>query len=309
MSAGSQRQSPSAILLSLARVFIVAAGMVAIKVGVRHCPPLTLATMRVLCATPLAFAAARASGAVWPTNGAGWGRAALVGLLQIGLPSIFLNLSLNHASAGTASIVYATQPLVLAVAAARLLDEQLRRLRIVGLLIGFAGVALVMSARIGLGGRRDTPLGVLLLGMSVLSLTASTILFKRKPTAGGSPLANLAIQYVASAAALVTLWLVFEPPWHTKIVWNTELTTAFIYLLIFPTILGQVIWQVMLAKGEASVLTSYFFLTPIFGLVLATFFLHEHFSLRDAIGLGAVIAGITLVVQTPQKPGQKKKAT
>jgi drug/metabolite transporter (DMT)-like permease len=294
-------QSSSAVALSLARVLIVAAGMIAIKVGVKHCPPLTLATMRLVCALPLAYVAARVSGATWPRDRAGWWRMALIGLLQVGLPSAFLNLSLHHASAGTASIVYATQPLALALAASRLLNERLTRARTFGLLLGFGGVVLVMVARVGAGGREDTPLGVVLLGLSVISLTASTILFKRTPTSE-SPLAVVAIQYAVSAFVLFAALLFVEPPWRTHVVLSTELVVAFVYLLLFPTILGQVIWQVMLAKGEASVLTSYFFLTPIFGLILATLFLHESFSVRDAIGLLAVVVGITLVARTPARP-------
>jgi drug/metabolite transporter (DMT)-like permease len=163
--------------------------------------------------------------------------------------------------------------------------------------LGFGGVVLVMVARIGAGGKADTPYGVALLCVSIVSLTASTIVFKKLPSTE-SPLAVVAVQYGISSAIFVPAVFIMEPPWKIHANFNAVLILSFLYLVIFSTLIGQFIWQVMLARGEASVLTSYFFLTPIFGLILATLFLHENFGSRDGIGLLAVVVGITVIARS-----------
>ena len=88
------------------------------------------------------------------------GGVALFGLLNSALPLGFNFEALRHLSAGTGAIIAATNPLLVALVAPRLLGERLSPVRIVGLGLGFGGVIFVMIVRLGVG--IDTPLGILL---------------------------------------------------------------------------------------------------------------------------------------------------
>ena len=65
---------------------------------------------------------------------------------------------------------------------------------------------------------------------------------------------------------------------------------------------ASLLWFWLLKQGEASVVSSYYFLTPITGLALAALLLSEPFGLRDALGLVAVATGIALINRTT-RPG------
>jgi drug/metabolite transporter (DMT)-like permease len=216
---------------------------------------------------------------------------------------------MNHSSAGMGAIVYATQPLMLALIAHRVLDERLTPQRVLGLVLGFGGVIVVMTTRIGTG-HSDSLLGTALNLGSVISLTLGAIVFKRF-TPLGSNVELLSVQHAISSAFLVPLVFMLEDPWHITI--NASLTGSIFYLVIFGSLIGPLIWQVMLTRGEATVFTSYYFLTPILGLLFATLFLSEEFTLHDAVGLALTVAGITLVARSPTKalapvPGGRPRA-
>src|SRR6185437_2508736 len=109
----------------------------------RHSPPLTLGMVRFLLAAAIMAALAQWLGYAWPANARAWGRLGLLGLLNLGLPAAFNFTALRHASAGMASMVLVSNPLILAVVAPKLLGESITRTKVVGMLLGFSGVAYV----------------------------------------------------------------------------------------------------------------------------------------------------------------------
>ena len=80
---------------------------------------------------------------------------------------------------------------------------------------------------------------------------------------------------------------------------------AFLYLVFVISVAASLLWFWLLARGEASVVSAYFFLTPIFGIGLAALLLGEPFSVRDGLGLGAVAAGIFLISRPAAMPGKQ----
>jgi len=58
---------------------------------------------------------------------------------------------------------------------------------------------------------------------------------------------------------------------------------------------ASLLWFWLLKRGEASTVSSYYFLTPIAGLALAALLLNEPFGIRDAFGLVAVAIGIAII--------------
>lgn len=284
------RHSPAVVAVALLYILLWSSSFIATKDVLRHSPPLTLLAARLLAAACIMAALARMRGAARPRGRAAWGRLALFGLLNSALPLGFNFEALRHLSAGTGAIIAATNPLIVALVAPRLLGERLSPVRIVGLGLGFGGVIFVMATRLGVG--IDTPLGILLSSLSVLSLVAATLLYKRiQPTE--HPLVVNAVQLAAAGLAVTPLALLFERPGPVRMA--PSFIGAFLYLVLVISIAASLLWFWLLARGEASVVSAYFFLTPIFGIGLAALLLGEPFSARDGLGLGAVAAGIFLI--------------
>lgn len=294
------RHAPGVVAVALLYILLWSSSFIATKVVLRYSPPLTLLAARLLAAAGIMAALARQRGAARPRGRTAWGRLALFGLLNAALPLGFNFEALRHLSAGTGAIISATNPLIVALIAPRLLGERLTPVRIVGLGLGFGGVIFVMATRLGVG--IDTPLGILLSSLNVLSLVAATFLYKRAvPTE--DPLVVNAVQLAAAGLAITPLALLFERPGPVRL--DPSFVWSFLYLVFVISIAASLLWFWLLARGEASVVSAYFFLTPIFGIGLAALLLGEPFSARDGLGLGAVAAGIFLISRSAAVPRQR----
>jgi drug/metabolite transporter (DMT)-like permease len=146
-----------------------------------------------------------------------------------------------------------------------------------------------MLARTGTGDANGLALTLAML--AVCSNVAGAIVFKRLQT-GAHLMSISAIQL--TAAGLVLVPFVFADP-HPHIDPTPRLVASFVYLFFSMSLVATVLWYWLLRGGEASRVSAYFFLTPIFGLALGALVLGEPVSLRDLAGLAATAAGIALV--------------
>jgi drug/metabolite transporter (DMT)-like permease len=288
----SGSHSPRVVAIAILYVALFSSAFMAIRIGVRSCPPLTLLMVRSLLAAAIVGGIARWLGLAWPATRVAWGRLIILGILQALMPAALNFIALRHVTSGTAAIINASNPLLLTLVAPRLLGEGLSLKRMAGVMLGFGGVVFVMRERLGGTDRVDTPVGVVLVSLSVVSIVTSTIFFKRYPPR--EPLlVAAAVQSLAAGLLLLPVIALFENPMKATI--NVPLIASLLWMVFGVSIGAFLIWFWLLARGEASVATSYLFLTPIFGLMYGAIFLNERFTIRDGAGLVAVCGGIILM--------------
>jgi drug/metabolite transporter (DMT)-like permease len=303
--AATAHAGPSLLTTAVALVYIVlwASAFIATKVGVSHSPPLTLLSTRFLAAAALLALLVRARGLRWPADRSAWARLALFGLLNSGLYLGFSYEGVRQMSAGMGSIIAATNPLLLTLLAPRLLGERLSWTKVIGLVLGFGGVVFVMGARLGGHGHIDTAEGMALGCAGVLCLVGATLLYKSMPPRD-HPLVVNTVQLGAAGLVLLPPALLFEHPERMRP--DAPLLWSAIYLVLVISIGASLLWFWLLERGEASVVSAYYFLTPIFGLVLAAILLGEPFGVRDGIGLVAVAVGIALINRPAARPSRSR---
>ena len=288
-----QRPSQNAALGAAAALFFVflwASAYVPSKTGVLNSSPLWFLVVRFAVSGGIFLAVALATGGKLPRTGRHW-----IAIVVLGLTSnaIYLGCTyeaLRHMAAGIGAIVASTNPLVLAFIAPFVLRERLTPLKIVGLLMGFGGVVAIMIVRTGSGSAQ--PSDVLLAFIGVLGSVAGTIVFK-KYCADVDLKTVAALQLLVAGIALLPLALVFEGAPHA--IWGAPIVESFAYVVLVMSIGASTLWFWLLKHGEASRVSAYYFLTPIFGLFLAAILLHEPVTVRDLFGLAGIAVGIALV--------------
>ncbi len=296
-AARARKQPLVAPAVALLYILLWSSAFIATKVGVTHSPPLTLLAVRFLVAAAVLAVLVGVRRLDWPRGRRDWAWLALFGLLNSGLYLGFSYVALQHLSAGMATIIAATNPLLLTLLAPRLLGERLTRPRLLGLALGFGGVVFVMGGRLGSGPSRaaDTPGGMLLAIAGVVCLVGATALYKRVQPRE-HPLVVNTVQLAAAGLALLPPALLVEHPERVRV--DGPLLGAFLYLVVVISIGASLLWFWLLERGEASAVSAYYFLTPICGLLLAALLLNEPFGPRDALGLVAVAIGIALINRT-----------
>ncbi len=293
----SGRPSLFVTVVALFYILLWSSAFIATKIGVTHSPPLTLLSTRFLVAGLLMAMLAWLRKLPRPQGWNAWGRLALFGLLNSALYLGCNYLALRYLSAGMGSIIAATNPLLLTLVAPFVLKERLTWWRVLGLALGFGGVLFVMAARLNTQNQLDTPGGMLLSFFGVTGLVAATIFYKRYPP-HEHPFVVNAVQLGAAGLALALPALFFEHPEQIHI--DAPLAWSFLYLVLVISIGASLLWFWLLKRGDASVVSSYYFLTPIAGLALAALLLGEPFGFRDALGLVAVALGIALINRQPR---------
>lgn len=305
-----QRRSPVGVqgtALAVIYVFLWSSAFVPSRLLAMLGQPLWVLAVRFIIAGAIQFCLALFLAKSWPRSRASWLSLAAYGLLaNAGYLSLTYE-ALRHLSAGMGAIIASTNPLLLALVAPALLGEALTTRKLIGLVFGFSGVLMSMASRAGSPNAR--PLDVAMAFVAVLALVASTIVFKRLRLNEDLVSAN-AIQLGSSAVALVPLaWLIEGHP-------HLTLTAPFVwsmtYLVLLLSIGASFVWFWLLRHGEASRVSSFYFLTPIFGLGLAALLLHERVTWVDAVALAFVALGITLVqrgqIEVPV-PTSKEKSS
>jgi probable blue pigment (indigoidine) exporter len=278
------------VAAALFYIFLWASAFVPSKIGVLDSSPLWFLVVRFAVSGLLALAFARLLGAQLPRTRRDW--LALVALGILG-NAVYLGCTyeaLRHMGSGVGAIVASTNPLTLALVAPWLLREPLTPGKIAGMLLGFGGVVAIMIVRTGSGSA--DPGDVALAFAGVLGSVASTIVFKK--WCGDLDLRIVVpIQLLASGIVLLPLAALFEGAPHAHFTW--QFVVSFWYVVLVMSFGASALWFWLLTHGEASRVSAYYFLTPVFGLALAALLLHEPVGVRDIGGLAAIALGIALV--------------
>ena len=271
-------------------VFLWASAYVPSKTGVLNSSPLWFLVVRFAVSGGIFLIVALALGGKLPRTVRDW-----VAVIVLGVTSnaIYLGCTyeaLRHMAAGIGAIVASTNPLVLAVLAPFILRERLTWMKAAGLAMGFGGVVAIMVVRTGTGSAQ--PLDMLVAFVGVLGSVAGTIVFKKYCNDFDLRIVT-ALQLLVAGVVLFPLAIAFEGTPHA--IWGAPIVESFLYVVVVMSILASTLWFWLLTHGEASRVTAYYFLTPIFGLFLAAVLLHEPVTVRDAFGLAGIAVGIFLV--------------
>jgi drug/metabolite transporter (DMT)-like permease len=267
---------------------------VAGKIGVTDCPPLILLTTRFSLAGILILATSGFRRDSWSLS---WRDALVFALLGIANNALYLGLGytgLKSVSAGLGGLIVSANPILTAALAAVVLGEALTWRKVVGLLLGIAGVGFIVWHRMSVG--TDSFHGVLFTLASLASIVAGTILFKLFAPKGSLWIGN-GIQNLAAGIVLLPVALNFAD--FSDIVPSTRLFAAFAFLVLGRSILAYLLWFHLLKVCGATTASAYHFLMPPLGMLFAWMVLGERVALRDLFGIVPVALGIYLVTRAP----------
>jgi drug/metabolite transporter (DMT)-like permease len=282
--------SARATVAALFYIFLWAAAFVPSKIAVLDSSPLAFLVVRFLFGGIILGAIALALRLPFPRGRREW-----IAVVALGICANTLYLGCNYEalrylSAGMGSILASTNPLILALLAPQLLGERVTLLKALGLLLGFGGVVLIMWSRTGTGDANLGAIAIVLVGVTANVL--ATVLFKRLRTEAHL-LSISAVQLAAAGLAVAPFAILVDGPPHFDL--TPRLIVSFFYLFFSMSLVATVLWYWILRNGEASKVSAYFFLTPIFGLALGGLVLGEAIHPHDLIGLAATAGGIALV--------------
>lgn len=262
------------------------------KIAIADCPPLIFLAVRFLAAGVLMIAVAAVSGVRWTLSKQDVLVFAALGIANQALYLGIGYVALKTVSAGLASLIISTNPILAAVFAVLLLGERMTWGRVLGLLLGLAGVAFIVRSRLLLG--TDQLGGIVLAAISLVAFVGGTILFKLYSPKQGLWIGN-GVQSLAAGIAVLPFAAGLESFGDVVPTWS--LLGAFVFSVFLVSVFAYLLWFRILTVSGATAASSYHFLVPPLGMLFGWLLLGEHLAASDLFGIVPVAFGIWLVTR------------
>jgi len=280
------------MLLSAYFVVIWGAGYVASRAALQYAAPFTYIGVRYSIAAVLALVFALALRARWPASRSQWGHVAVAGLLSHGG-----YLAGSHyaqywgLSAGVTALILALQPLVTALIAARWLGERLTRTQAVGVVVGLAGVALVVAHKFDLGAITLGSLGAV--AWALACVTAGT-LYQRHFGHDTDLRSSVVIHFAATALVMLPLGALVE---GFDITWNWQIAATLAYHVLPASIGAFTVLHFLMRHGQATRVTSLLYLTPPVAALCEWMLFGVAPTALMLVGMVVTCAGVAMVTR------------
>ncbi|MFN3601509.1 MAG: DMT family transporter [Dietzia sp.] len=287
-------------LASVALVIMWSSGFVGAELGIRSGgTPLQLLGWRFSILGAGLVAVCLVLG-VSLTDRRAWARQAVLGLFSqaVFLFMIFEGVA-RGVDGGTAALIAALQPLLVATVAGRLLGERTTLGMWIGMLLGMAGVVVVVSG--GLGAGIAPWWAYLFPAIGMLSLATGTVLTQRlRPTE--TLLQSITMQSVVAAVVLVVAGLLagqgrvpVEPAFWAAVAW----------LVVLSTLCGYVLYVFVTRTRGATVASVLLYLTPPTTMLWVWLMFDVPITLLAVVGMAISAVGVILVLRSrPATAGQ-----
>ena len=275
-------------LMLTALAAIWGASYMFIRIAAPAIGPLPLMAARVLLAGAVLAALAAALGRRPPVR-ARWRGYLLLGLVNAAAPFSLIAAAELYLTASLAGIITTTAPLFSALVAAAWLKDRLTARTVFGLLLGTAGVAVLV-------GWSPLPLGPELLVSVAAMLTASFCyglgaVYTRARFRCVPPLGLATAQQLAAGAELaVPAGLTLNAPWRQP----TAVVLSVLALALLSTALAYLIYFRLIERVGPTRALTVSILVPFFGVLWGVVFLGEPVTPGTFVGLGIVLCGVAL---------------
>jgi drug/metabolite transporter (DMT)-like permease len=271
-------------------IFVVlwSTGFIATKYVLHSAEPLTYLTIRMAVVVAMMVVIVAVARPQWP-NRSGVAHSVVAGILVHGFYLGGTAVAIAHSiPAGLSALIPGLQPILTSTLANRWLGERVTPLQWMGLLLGLAGVVLILHNRPMSG---EAGWGWLASGVSLVSITLGT-LYQRRYCNKIDWRAGNFVQYVAVMIFFAAAAAAFE---SNEVHWTREFVLSVAWLAIVLSIgsIGLLYW--LIRRSAATSVASLFYLVPAVTALMAYVLFGEKLDTVAIIGMIACAAAVFLV--------------
>lgn len=290
------------VLLAFAIIYFVwGSTFLAIRVGVREVPPFLLAGMRFSVAGIALYGWMRARGTPSPTARE-WGAASLLAILIFVCDYGLLFWAERRVPSGIAAVMLATIPAFMALAEIVFLRTQRLTLRLgFALLLGMAGVAVLVGHSVALGGAPVDKEGACALIVAAISWSVASSLSRKLPSPTAKVMSS-GIQMLTGGVLLtLTAALLGEfRGFHAQAV-SREAWLALAYLIVAGSIIGFTAYVWLIGHESPTKVGTYAYVNPVVAVLVGYFLGGEAIGPRTIVGTLLVLVSVVVITTTPGK--------
>lgn len=270
----------------------------AIRISIEAMPPFFMGSTRMLVAGLLLYAAARLRGAPAPSAGE-WRSSALAGVLMLGIGNGGVIWAAQVVPSGIIALIVAGLPLWIAVFDwIRPGGVRPRAPLLLGVGLGMAGIALLVSPKIMAGGGDVNPLGAaVLVGGSISWAIGSLFMRHRAPPK--SALVSVAIQMLVAGLVFTGAMLAFDE-WPRfsidQLTWRAGL--AWLFLVLCGSIIAYTAYIYLVRTVGPWKAATYAYVNPVIAVILGWAIADEPLGLQTIVAATTILSGVALITST-----------
>jgi drug/metabolite transporter (DMT)-like permease len=279
----------------LALTVIWGASFLWIKVAVQEVGPLTVVTIRLVFALVVlaGFLIARRPGV--PSGARMWGVLLLQGLMSTALPWILITWAEQYIDSAVATVLNATVPMFTIVIAHFFLhDDKITIRRVIGLLVGFAGVVVLVHKDLFAGAEAGAGWNLVMLGNAAMLVSSAfyaiSNVYARAKLRGVPSIVQAFYTMLLADAVMWMVAPVIEAPFTLPVQGLTWLAIA--WLGVLGAGISYLIFYYLLHTIGPTRIAMVTYTIPVVGVTLGVVFLHESIDLNLVLGTILIVSGV-----------------
>lgn len=290
----SPRQRHRAYLAWMAVCLIWGTTYLGIRVSLETMPPALMGGVRWTVAGMLLFAALLVQRVPLPSRSS-WVHITVMGLLMLGLGNGGVVWAQQFVSSGLAAVLVAASPFWMVGLEALLPDgERLTTRSAIGLLVGFAGIVLLVWPDLHIGGRMANGFAVGLIALQVACAGwAAGSIYSRRVGLREHPMSSAAGQMIVGGLVLLLVGTL-RGEW-ASLTFTPRSFGALVYLIVVGAIGGFGAYIYAIRHLPLSTVSLYAYINPVIAVFLGVLILGEPFSARMAFAAAIVFLGVAIV--------------
>ena len=286
----------AALLRAMPWVFVLiwSTGFVVARLGMPHAGPMAFLAWRYALSIIVFGLWIGWARAPWPQGRAQWAHLAVTGVLMHAgyLGGVWVAVK-GGMGAGLAALIVGLQPVLTAVwLSAAAGSHRVSTRQWIGLLMGLAGLALVVGHKLQLGAAAPATVGWAVLAL--FSITAGTLYQKRWLQPCDVRSAN-AVQLLAALVVTLPLALLESEPMHL----HPQLLVAMAWSVLVLTLGGSSLLYLLIQRGAATSVASLMYLVPPCAALMAWVLFDEPLTAAVLAGLALTALGVAIVMRSP----------
>lgn len=265
-----------------------------IKIGLEDLPPLTFASARFIISLFILFLIIKFQKIPLPKTGREWKLLVLTGIMQFSLNYSMVFWSEQYISSGLAAVLQAMITVFgLALAWIHLPAERITRIKIIAVLMGIAGVAVIFNDQLQVRNVMAFA-GCAAIVFGAYCAAHASILLKAR--AGGIHPAAIVFCQMLCGILPIIIYAITREGNPLNLNWNFRAVICVLYLAIFGTIAAFWLYYWLLSKIESTKAMMISLVTPLIAVVIGAVFLGEKLPRQTAWGGILILMSIALIV-------------
>jgi drug/metabolite transporter (DMT)-like permease len=272
-----------------------------IAVAVRTIPPFFMAAIRFALAGAilLGWSMAREGRTFSLPSRREWRDSIIVGALLLGTGMGFVSLGEKTVPSGITALLIGMMPVWVAIFGRLFLGERLPALAMVGIAIGFAGVAILVGPSAFGGSGALDPVGLIAIIISPMSWAAGSLFASHRAILPSRPLVATGVQMLTGGAVLTVFGLLHGElgQFHVESIAPDSLV-AFAYLVAVGSLLAFTTYGWLLRVAPLPLVATYAYVNPVVAVILGAVVLAEPIEPRTLVAGAVIVTAVALIVTT-----------